>query len=66
MSVQSAKIEAGRVLLPKRAPWLFEFKAEIMQFPQGKHDDQVDSLSQLLAWHETTGHGKIEVTKFLY
>ena len=26
------------------------FQTEILQFPAGKHDDQVDSLSQFLMW----------------
>ena len=50
MSAQSAKIEAGYVLLPERAPWLQDFQTEILQFPHGRHDDQVDSLSQFLMW----------------
>ena len=50
MSAQSAKIEAGYVLLPERAPWLQDFRTEILQFPHGRHDDQVDSLSQFLMW----------------
>lgn len=43
-------IEAGRVSIPKDAPWLAEFQREIVHFPNGKHDDQVDSLSQFLNW----------------
>ncbi len=45
---QSAKIEAGHVYLPKEAPWLSTFENEIAAFPNGKHDDQVDSLTQFL------------------
>ncbi len=41
--------EGGSVLLPKDAPWLDEFVAELLSFP-GRHDDQVDALSQGLAW----------------
>ena len=41
-------IESGRVLLPVNAAWLPEFKREIVHFPYGKHDDQVDALSLLL------------------
>ena len=52
MSAQSAKIEAGQVLLPERASWLQDFQSEILQFPYGRHDDQVDSLSQFLGWLE--------------
>jgi predicted phage terminase large subunit-like protein len=50
MEQQTPKIEAGRVFLPKGAPWLHEFKVEVMAFPNGKHDDQIDSLSQFLSW----------------
>jgi len=50
MEAQSAVIEAGHVLLPEAAPWLGDFQTEIMAFPYGRHDDQVDSLSQFLAW----------------
>ena len=52
MSNQSARMEAGHVFLPESAPWLDEFKAEIMAFPNGRFDDQVDSLSQFLGWAE--------------
>jgi len=50
MAAQSAKIESGQVLLPLDAPWLEDFRVELLQFPHGRHDDQVDSLSQFLAW----------------
>jgi predicted phage terminase large subunit-like protein len=39
----------GSVLLPKDAPWLEGFVAELLSFP-GRHDDQVDALAQGLAW----------------
>lgn len=41
--------EGGSILLPKDAPWLDEFVHELLSFP-GRHDDQVDALSQGLAW----------------
>ena len=50
MSNQSAMIEAGRVYLPEQAPWLDTFQAEMLAFPNSKHDDQVDSVSQFLGW----------------
>ena len=49
-SAGSAKIEAGHVLLPESAPWLDDFEAEVLAFPHGRHDDQVDSMSQFLTW----------------
>ena len=42
-------IACGRVLLPYQAQWLNDFKREILEFPKGKHDDQVDALTQLIA-----------------
>ena len=49
MSIQSAKFEAGNVLLPSFAPWLPELEAELFSFPGVRHDDQIDSISQALA-----------------
>jgi predicted phage terminase large subunit-like protein len=46
----SAKLEAGYVRLPERAPWLDDFKTELLAFPRGRYDDQVDALSQFLEW----------------
>jgi predicted phage terminase large subunit-like protein len=51
LHAQSAWIEAGHVWLPERAPWLEELRTEFAAFPQGRHDDQVDAISQFLAWH---------------
>ena len=48
MAAQAAPIEAGAVHLPTHAPWLDEFRKEILSFPLSKHDDQVDALSQAL------------------
>ncbi len=48
MYAQTAKLEAGYVLIPEQAPWLDDFRDEILQFPEGRHDDQVDSMSQYL------------------
>jgi predicted phage terminase large subunit-like protein len=39
-------IAAGQVFLPEGAPWLDEFVAEWAAFPRGKHDDQIDFLTQ--------------------
>lgn len=50
LSGVSSMIEAGQLLLPVEAPWLADFKAELLAFPSGRHDDQVDALSQLLTW----------------
>lgn len=47
---QSAHIEAGAVFLPDGAPWLDDFRTEVISFPYGRHDDQIDALSQGLHW----------------
>ena len=46
MNAHTARIEAGYVHVPQRAAWLDEFRKELMAFPAGAHDDQVDALSQ--------------------
>jgi predicted phage terminase large subunit-like protein len=43
---QSARFETGQVHLPRNAPWLGEYVSELLAFPRGRHDDQVDSTSQ--------------------
>lgn len=30
--------------MPLRAPWYADFRAELLTFPAGKYDDQVDAL----------------------
>ena len=42
--------EAGSVLFPKGAPWLDALMSELLAFPNSRHDDQVDSISQALTW----------------
>jgi predicted phage terminase large subunit-like protein len=54
MSIQSGKIERGQLLLPHEAPWLADFKAELFAFPRSRHDDQVDALSQALAYKSSS------------
>jgi predicted phage terminase large subunit-like protein len=44
-------IEGGQIAVPANAPWIADFQREVAVFPQGKHDEQVDSLSQFLRWH---------------
>jgi predicted phage terminase large subunit-like protein len=52
---ESTAIEGGRVLIPRQAHWLADFRHEVVHFPNGKHDDQVDSLSQFLYWARMRG-----------
>jgi len=41
----SAKMEAGMVFFPNDALWYSDLEKELLQFPAGDHDDQVDSLA---------------------
>lgn len=45
-------IESGRVNLPQNSNWLGDFEAELVSFPAGRNDDQVDTMTQFLNWAE--------------
>src|SRR5215472_1910899 len=57
MHAQTAMIENGFVHLPSSAPWLAAYLHEITTFPNGRHDDQVDSTAQMLDWFKQAGDG---------
>jgi len=44
--------EAGDVWLPspEHCPWIGDYIEELCAFPQGKYDDRVDAMTQLLIW----------------
>lgn len=52
----TALIEAGRVYIPRRAGWIADFEAQLLSFPNGTHDDIVDSVSQYLSWARKKGN----------
>jgi predicted phage terminase large subunit-like protein len=39
------RMQIGKVYFPKNASWFATQQTEMLRFPAGKHDDQVDSLS---------------------
>lgn len=45
---QTSVLADGHVFLPLAARWLKDFKDEATEFPQGRHDDQVDSMEAFL------------------
>jgi hypothetical protein len=56
-------MELDGLYVPARAPWLPDLKAELLAFPTGKHDDQVDALGlvgQLLDKWAPGGVPKVE------
>src|SRR5262249_6983116 len=51
MSTGSIVIEGGQLLFPaNRTPGIDDYLSELLSFPYGKHDDQVDSTSQFCHW----------------
>lgn len=42
-----ARIRAHSVKFSKEEDWYFNFEQELLTFPRGKHDDQVDALAYL-------------------
>lgn len=57
----SGRVEAGRVFIPDRAPWLRIFLTELEHFPDVDHDDQVDSFTQAIRWMSRYGGSVLEV-----
>jgi predicted phage terminase large subunit-like protein len=60
LTAQAAQFHAGVVHFREDAPWLGDLMSELLGFPGVRHDDQVDSISQALAFinwrdsHKTT------------
>jgi len=46
-------LDNKRFFLPKSANWRVDFDSEVLQFPNGKNDDMVDSLTQAINYIET-------------
>lgn len=58
MIAETPALAARRVYIPESAEWLTAFRNEMVRFPAGKYDDQVDSLSQFLFWTRVAGPEK--------
>jgi predicted phage terminase large subunit-like protein len=58
---QTDLFAGGSVRLPQRAGWLEDFTMELLAFP-GRHDDQVDALTQGLAWGRQR-RGEVSVSR---
>lgn len=43
-------VEAGNVYLPENEPWTAPLVDRLGMFPDGKHDDDADSITQFLKW----------------
>jgi len=55
MHTVTSTIENGFVYLPEEAHWLNDYLHELVTFPNGRFDDQVDSTSQALDWAKDQG-----------
>ena len=63
-------MEAGQILVPEDAPWVADFIAELLAFPHGTHDDQVDMLSYAVIEMIRTGKpaatkGQVELQEYV-
>jgi len=56
-AVVTAIFERGDVCFPTWKPWLAELETELFAFPGGRHDDQVDSISQALSYNVRGNRG---------
>jgi predicted phage terminase large subunit-like protein len=62
-ATQSIAIESGQVLLPERADWLEPLRTELVQFPYGRFDDQIDSIAQFLRWARQLRFGGVRLVR---
>lgn len=44
--------------VPQYAPWFADFRSELLSFPAGKHDDQVDAIGLIGQLLDTITHGE--------
>ncbi len=65
MNTVTATIENGFVYVADSAPWLQDFLHELSVFPNGRHDDQADSMSQALDWFKNT-HSRMNGLREFY
>lgn len=64
------RLEQGKVIFPAHSPWLVDFESELLKFPFGTHDDQVDALSYLglgldLQTRASSGKPKAAAPRFM-
>jgi predicted phage terminase large subunit-like protein len=66
LNAQTGAMEGGFVHLPREAHWLADYLRELVTFPRGRYDEQVDSTAQALAWSkQSPTTGIIEYTRML-
>ena len=58
-AIHTPLFEAGKIFLDHEANWRIELEQELLSFPKSSHDDQVDSISQALAYLENKRSAQI-------
>lgn len=56
--------EAGNIYIPQGLMWADELVDELVSFPAGAHDDQVDAMTQALSWlqaHRGSGRAGVVI-----
>lgn len=59
----SAEWAAGDWHVPRHAPWTHSFIEQLLVFPNGKHDDMVDTMTQAAVWLASDTFGFLEFWK---
>lgn len=62
----AALLQESFALFPVEADWLDELRREVTGFPNSKHDDQVDSISQFLNFALTSRTGTTLIREALH
>ena len=47
---QSDRLISGDYIFPTQVSWFYDLRREFLAFPNGNYDDQVDSITQFIAW----------------
>jgi predicted phage terminase large subunit-like protein len=55
-------VSAGNIFIPAKADWVEDFILECRQFPVGRHDDQVDTMSQAVTYMAKNQQQMADVT----
>ncbi len=55
-------MEQGRIFIPSNALWYSELEEEMLSFPDGRHDDIIDSIAQFLIWINSRSHSAFKIT----
>lgn len=58
-----ARAAMGKVYMPHQAPWVADLLGEMMNFPAGKHDDQIDALGLIGRMLDTMVGGRAPKTE---